>query len=138
MDSQRPVPMPNAETAPFWTATAEARLSLPRCNDCDRLFYPPPPRCPHCLSDELVWEDVSANGNLYSWTEIFLEAVPGIAAPTLLVSVELAGQRGLVMHMLAHEPRVKDLPLGSAMSIRFGALENGVRLPYAEPAGDAA
>jgi len=129
--------MPNAETAPFWTATAEGRLSLPRCTDCDRLLYPPPPRCPHCLGDDLVWEDLSGRGSLYSWTEIFLDAVPGIDAPTLLVSVELAEQRGLLMHMLSHDRTVRDLPQGSGMDIRFGSLEHGVRLPFAEPAGEA-
>src|SRR3979409_109347 len=43
-------PVPDAATGPFWAAAGRGVLLLARCSRCDRIPYPPRPRCPECLS----------------------------------------------------------------------------------------
>ena len=38
---ERPAPVPNELTKPFWDACNERRLVLQICTSCERLQYPP-------------------------------------------------------------------------------------------------
>ena len=61
-------PLPNAETQPFWDATAEGRIELPRCGDCDLVIWYPRSICPDCQSTDLTWQSMSGAGTLYSYS----------------------------------------------------------------------
>ena len=45
---ERPAPVPNELTKPFWDACNERRLVLQNCAYCERLQYPPALRCDKC------------------------------------------------------------------------------------------
>src|SRR5262249_59978488 len=47
---ERPAPVPNDLTKPFWDACNERRLVLQHCTACQRLHYPPTQRCTKCGS----------------------------------------------------------------------------------------
>ena len=49
---ERPIPVPNDLTKPFWDACNERRLVLQNCTACARLHYPPTQRCNECGSDD--------------------------------------------------------------------------------------
>src|SRR3546814_6301025 len=89
----RPIPVPTAETRRFWQAGFRGELVLPHCPHCSRYFFPPPPRCPVCLSPQLQWERVSGYGRLRSWTDVYLDAISGIPVPFTIAEVELGEQR---------------------------------------------
>ena len=55
-------------TRPFWTAAAEGRLLLPRCNACGRHFFRPEVACTHCFATDWQWAPASGRGTLYSHT----------------------------------------------------------------------
>ena len=61
-------PAVNAETQPFWDATAEGRIELPKCVDCDLVIWYPRAICPDCQSTDLVWEQMSGRGEVYSFS----------------------------------------------------------------------
>jgi uncharacterized OB-fold protein len=65
-----PVPVPTVapEAAPFWEATAEGRLILPRCDDCGLAFWWPRVLCPSCHSQNLSWLEATGRGTVYSFT----------------------------------------------------------------------
>ena len=63
-------PRRNAETAPFWDACAEGRLSIPRCDDCGELIWYPRRFCPFCSSRSVTYVDVSGRGTVYTFTII--------------------------------------------------------------------
>lgn len=54
--------------ARFTEGLAGDRLELPRCNNCGRLVWYPKARCPHCMSTELAWEQLSGRGVVHSYT----------------------------------------------------------------------
>jgi uncharacterized protein len=63
-----PVPFVNPEIKPFWDATAEGRLLLPRCQDCQAVVWYPRPFCPECASTNIDWFQASGRGSVYSYT----------------------------------------------------------------------
>jgi len=63
-----PVPFVNPEIKPFWDATAEGRLLLPRCQDCQAVIWYPRPFCPECASTNIDWVQASGRGSVYSYT----------------------------------------------------------------------
>lgn len=64
---ERPLAAPfvDAATEPYWTATAEGRLSTRRCQSCGKLHWYPRPVCPFCQGDT-EWTTLSGNGSIYS------------------------------------------------------------------------
>jgi uncharacterized OB-fold protein len=63
-----PAPFVNPEVKPFWDATAEGRLLLPKCEDCQALIWYPRPFCPQCASLRVSWVEASGRGTIYSFT----------------------------------------------------------------------
>lgn len=63
----KPVPRPAPESVPYWEAAREHRLALPKCEDCGHRWFPPSRTCPHCLSAQVAFADVSGRGNVYSF-----------------------------------------------------------------------
>ena len=58
----------NAETEPFWSALAQQRIVLPRCNNCSGVVWYPRAHCPICHSTSLTWETMSGKGTVYSYS----------------------------------------------------------------------
>ena len=76
-------PLPDVNdpvTAPFWAATREHRLVVPRCANCAYRFWPPEPVCPECLQSEFVWEDIDPRGVLWSYAVYHRALDPAFAA----------------------------------------------------------
>jgi uncharacterized OB-fold protein len=61
-----PVVLPEIKT--YWDATAEGRLLLPRCEDCQTVVWYPRPFCPACASLRITWFEASGRGSVYSFT----------------------------------------------------------------------
>ena len=62
---EKPAPVPNDLTKPFWDACNERRLVLQSCTTCERLQYPPTQRCNKCGSaDNLEWKEVQGKGHI--------------------------------------------------------------------------
>jgi len=127
----RPLPVPSAETRPFWTAASKRELCLPRCRSCQNLSYPPPPRCPVCLRDDFAWESLSGQGRLKSWTTIHIDVLPGVEPPFIIGEVELVEQPGLIMVAHIAGTPAQMLQANAAVTISFVASGSGedVALP---------
>jgi uncharacterized OB-fold protein len=63
-----PAPFVLPEVKPFWDATAEGRLVLPRCLECEAIIWFPRPFCPVCASTRVEWIEASGRGTVYSFT----------------------------------------------------------------------
>jgi uncharacterized OB-fold protein len=58
-DHVRPTPAVDADSAPYWQAALAGEFKLPRCLSCSRVVFYPRSICPHCMSQDLVWEELS-------------------------------------------------------------------------------
>jgi len=86
-----PTPKVNPETKPFWDATAEGKLLLKRCNQCQTVIWYPRFLCPACASTDTLWFEASGEGAVYSYTVTRRgQGHYWQAAPYVLAYVELA------------------------------------------------
>jgi uncharacterized OB-fold protein len=63
-----PAPFVLPEVKPYWDGTAEGKLLLPRCTECQTLIWFPRPFCPSCASTSVEWIQASGRGTVYSYT----------------------------------------------------------------------
>ena len=136
MSTDRLLPAPDEQSAPFWAATADHVLTVARCAVCGALTLPPDVTCPHCGTTEPGFEfvPVSGRGVVRSWTVVRQAFLPGFAAdlPFVLVDVELAEQSEL--RLIGRLVDGVDAPLrvGAEVVVAFEDLAPGVALPAFE------
>lgn len=129
MQTERPVPAPNPETAPYWKAAREHRLMLPRCLACGKYHFYPRSLCPYCASRNLAWEPCSGKGVIYSYTEVFRAPSPAFAAdvPYVVAIVALDEGPHLMTRLVLTDgmsPRI-----GQPVEVRYEDLDEELSLP---------
>ena len=122
-----PSPNPNLETQRFWDATAEDRLELPRCDDCDHVVWYPRERCDQCGSTAVTWFEASGRGTVYSCT--VTRRIPGswrVAAPFVLAYVELDEGPRVVTNIVGCDPET--VHIGQSVQVVFDPTPDGPAL----------
>jgi len=87
MVADRPVPLPDDQSAPFWEACARGVLVAQRCRVCGRRRFPPRPTCPSCRSFEYSWEELTGTGRVWSFVRAHPPLLPALAAMAPYVSL---------------------------------------------------
>ena len=80
-ESGRPVPVSDAQSAPYWAAAARHELVAAHCRVCKMFAIPPDVVCPHCgaVDSPLSFEPLTGRGIVRSWTVVEDAIVPGFA-----------------------------------------------------------
>lgn len=112
------VPKPVPETAPFWEAAKDDRLLIQRCRACGRHYFYPRPFCPHCTSDDVVWDEVSGRGRLMSYV-INHRPVPPADQAQVIALVELDEGVRLLTNIVDTAPDPAALPLDAPVAVAF-------------------
>jgi hypothetical protein len=103
----------NEATAPFWKATAEHRLVIPRCTNCGTFRFPPATFCYVCRQQDVEWVEHDGNGTLYSFTVIRHGVIPGLedALPIVIGVIELPDTNGcrLIGDVIGVAPEVVEI-----------------------------
>lgn len=127
-----PVPTPpvTPETQPFWDATAEGRLVLPRCRACQTIIWYPRAICPNCHAMDVEWIEASGRGSIYSFTVV---RRGGYARGTdyVLAYVELDEGPRIMTNIVDWSP--DDLSCGQAVEVVFHDTGQGSALPRFKP-----
>ena len=123
----KPPPI-DAETSPFWDATAQGKLRLPRCEDCDFVIFYPRSRCPSCRSTRTRWIDLSGRGTVYSDTVV--RRAPGRwreHVPYVVAYVELDEGPRMVTNLIECDPEA--VTIGMAVRVQFEESGDGYAIP---------
>ena len=64
---EKPIPVPDPVTGPFWEAAKQGRLVIQHCPNCGAHQFYPQSSCRGCLSDGLEWVEASGKGTIYSY-----------------------------------------------------------------------
>ena len=127
---------PDQWTEPFWKATVEHRLVIPRCKSCGTFRMPPGPVCHECQSMELDYVEVSGKGSVYSFTVIRRAMIPALkeSIPYIVAVVELpdAGEVRLVTNMIDVDP--DEVQIGMPVEVVWDDLDEEVTVPRFRPA----
>jgi uncharacterized OB-fold protein len=122
-----PAPTPSPETAEFWSATAEGRLLLKRCNDCATVIWYPKALCPQCHSMDTSWFDAAGTGHVYSFTVSRRgEGAYREAAPYVLAYVELDEGPRLMTNIVDCDPET--VSVGQRVRVVFDDTGEGSAL----------
>ena len=126
---EKPFPLPDADTAPFWDAVTAGRLDVQRCQSCGRHVFYPRSLCPHCGGADLEWVTVSGRGTVYSYTVVHRAPAEFEAeAPYVVALVELEEGVRMLTRLIDVEPAA----VGVGMPVEV-ALSGEPRLPYFRP-----
>jgi uncharacterized protein len=121
-------PIPNPFTEPYWEACRQGRLIIRRCHSCDNAHHPPRPACPICWSDDVVWEEASGSGSLYSYSVVHENDLAPFSAglPYAVAVVELAEGPRFMTTIIDSD--IDDLRVGAPVAVTF-VDRDGVSIP---------
>ena len=132
-----PPPFVHPEVKPFWEATAEGRLVLPKCLECDTLIWYPRPFCPNCASTRVDWIAASGRGSIYSFT-VNRRGQADLAAYReagvyVLAYVELEEGPRVMTNIVDCDP--DSVRIGQQVEVVFHDTGQGTALPRFRPRG---
>ncbi|NGP08670.1 hypothetical protein G6038_25010 [Rhodococcus sp. 14C212] len=118
---ERPRPLVDEVSKPFWEACTRRELAIQRCTRCCAWSYPAKLSCGECQSPELAFETVSGMGTLYSYTVQrqafhagFLPHIPNVVA-----MAELDDCPGVLLVANLVDIDVDDIAIGLSVRTDF-------------------
>jgi hypothetical protein len=126
---QRPLPIPNEDTKPFWEGCKQHRLLLQQCLDCHKYRFPPCLTCPYCLSVNSRWVESSGKGSIYSFTVIHQVYGPGWAdaVPYIVALIDLQEGVRMVSNIVDCQPT--QVTIGANVEVTFADVTPDFSLP---------
>ncbi|TVR07632.1 MAG: hypothetical protein EA385_12320 [Salinarimonadaceae bacterium] len=117
------------ENRPFWDAARAGRFRMQRCSHCATLRPSPSDICPHCLSEEFAWVDLSGRGAVSSWCVYHRAFHPAFKerVPYTILQVDL--DEGVRFVAPLAGGGVRPLKLGMRVRVVFEEAAEDVVLP---------
>ena len=129
----RPAPVPDSDSAPYWSAAHDGRLVVQRCVVCGARQLYPRDRCLKCRG-AVEWIEASGRGTVYSFTVIrqnytrpFRDQIPYVVA---LVDLE-EGPR-VMTNVVGCDP--DDVHIGMPVRATFETVSDEAGIALFEPA----
>jgi len=129
---ERPTPIPNDLSAPFWNACNEGRLVVQRCKSCNRMQYPPENVCFDCDSASgLEWHEVSGRGTINGYVVVHDSRlrmwVPQQPYNVAVIHIE----EDHTINFFSNLPGTKadQVPVGSKVQVEFVETQSGQKIP---------
>ncbi|WP_342643887.1 Zn-ribbon domain-containing OB-fold protein [Rhodoligotrophos ferricapiens] len=118
-------------TKPFWQAAAQHRLVAPRCRNCATFRMPPTPFCPHCLSQDLDWPELSGTGVIYSYSVVSRAIVPEMAdsIPYVPALVEFPEADGIRLITNIVDVPIEKIRIGQEVHLVWHRVAEDVVIP---------
>lgn len=88
---QKPLPLPDEDSRPFYDGAAAGKFMLMRCKTCGAARMPSRHHCDECLSPEYEWFQATGRGEVRTFGVMHQRYHPGFAAeiPYVVAIVEL-------------------------------------------------
>ncbi|MGF7159393.1 hypothetical protein FHS85_001012 [Rhodoligotrophos appendicifer] len=130
----KPIPVPDADSAPFWDGTRAHKLLIQRCTNCGTLRFPARKSCGHCHSDASDWTEVSGKGRVYSWIVVnhpVPREVYGQEVPYVVALIDLDEGVRMVSNIIGCD--VHAVTAEMPVEVVFEAGQGGMVLPKFKP-----
>ncbi|MEE8164048.1 MAG: OB-fold domain-containing protein [Myxococcota bacterium] len=114
-----PIPIVTPWNRFYWKAGQEGVLRLQRCGDCRELLFPPGPRCPSCLSENLEIEDLTGRGTIAALTVNHQQWHPAKKPPYVIAIVTLAEDPAIRLTTNIVGCEVDEPAIGHAVRVAF-------------------
>ena len=129
----KPLPVPSAESGPFWEGCRRHELLLQRCAGCRSFWFPPSVLCPECLGTDWRWVPAGGRGRIHSFVVFHRVYHPGFAGevPYVVAVVELEEGPRLTSNVVGCEARA--VRSGMPVEVVFEDVTEAVTLPKFRP-----
>ncbi|MFF3943763.1 Zn-ribbon domain-containing OB-fold protein [Streptomyces sp. NPDC001902] len=136
------LPEPDAFTRTYWSAAAEGRLLIRRClaTDCGAAHHYPREFCPHCWSEEVVWEQAAGHATLYTWSVVHANDLRPFAGrvPYVAAVVDLAEGPRMMTEVVGCAHDALRVGMDLRVCFRPAAAGGEIAIPVFRPARAAA
>ena len=131
--SQKPIPKPTPETAPFWGGCAEGELRLQHCLSCGHVQYPARKLCSGCFGEEVEWRTASGRGTVRSWSTVVMPGAPGFQEEVPFLSVLIALEEGPTMLSVLRQCEADQVDFEMPVEVIFEQRSETIFIPYFKP-----
>jgi len=128
------LPLPDAETQPFWDGCRGRRLLIKRCNACGRAYFYPRDFCPQCWSTDTSWEEASGRATLYTWSVVYRNDLPPFDQRTPYVAAVIDLVEGPRMLTNVEGCPFEELAMGMELVVDWRVESDEITLPVFRPA----
>ncbi len=133
----KPLPVPDADTKPFWDGCNRHELLGQRCVDCGRFRWPPRDLCPACHSWNSEWVALPGTGVVLTHVRVVHVTLASFADdspyPVIVVTLDgTDGEMGLTSTLIDATP--EQLRVGLPVTVVFDDVTPEVTLPKFRPA----
>lgn len=127
--ADKPLPVIDPESRPYWEALKQHRLTLKHCRDCGRHHFYPRALCPHCHSDALGWVEARGTGSIYSYTIARRPAGPAFKAdtPYVVALIDLDEGARLMSNIVTDD--VEAVRIGQRVMVEYDDVTDEITLP---------
>jgi uncharacterized OB-fold protein len=135
----RPVPLPDALTAPFWEAARRHELRIQHCMACSTYMHPPMEECKKCGSGNIEWALLSGKATVYSFIVDHRLMVPGFDEPYVVAQVNPIETDDDAVRITANikECDIDEVSVGMQVEVFFEVVKEDVTLPQFRPTTQA-
>ncbi len=130
MSIEKPLPVIDHDSAPYWEAAREGRLDIPLCGDCGKHHFYPRSICPYCHSGNLRFNTVSGRGKVHTFTIARRPAGPAFAddVPYVVALIELEEGPRMMSRIQTGDP--EKVRIGAKVEVTFVKASDEVTFPY--------
>ncbi len=64
--------IPINKTLKFWEGLKEGKVYATKCKQCGKIYFPPSPDCPSCLTSDMGWTELSGEGEIETFTHVIV------------------------------------------------------------------
>ena len=130
MSTEKPLPVIDHDSAPYWQAAHEGRLDIPLCGDCGKHHFYPRAICPYCHSDNLNFDTVSGRGEVHTFTIARRPAGPAFAddVPYVVALIELEEGPRMMSRIQTDDP--EKVHIGAKVEVTFVKASDEITFPY--------
>lgn len=134
-DVAKPLPIISDYNRPFWEGTRRHEFRLQRCNACHKIWAPNGPVCPHCFSEDYMWDRTDGRGKVASWVVFHKVYHPGFAkdAPYNVAFIELMEGPRVIANVVGIKN--EDLKIGMPVEVVFEDVNDEISIPKFRRAG---
>ncbi|MFC1982805.1 Zn-ribbon domain-containing OB-fold protein [Chloroflexota bacterium] len=125
----KPIPVPNADTLPFWEGCKQHKLLIQRCKACGHHQFYPRHVCTNCMSLEPEFVPSTGRGEIYTFivvhrapTKVFEPEIPYVVAVIQL-------DEGVRMMSNIVDCPIDAVKIGMRVEVFFDDVSDSIALP---------
>ena len=133
MAYDKPVPVVDADSAPYWEGAKQNRLMIQRDRASGQSFLYSRRLVPGIDEAQLEWVQASGRGRIYSFTVAHRPAGPAFKndVPYVIASIELEEGARIMTNVVTDRP--DSLRIGQAVEVFFDKVSDDLTIPKFRP-----